>query len=419
MKEDYELWCKSRDWDLGPCIKPKDGRETHFESIFSKIRTKKFGKMTGSIVKCTSPWHAAIFLSEVQTQYISTNQGHMIFRGQRDSEWGLITTIDRIKEDKDAYKRGLVEQILFATIMANLTTDLICVSKNLNFQLELPLEAYLPIPQHHGIPTPYLDFTADPAVATYFATRNSRDHGSASIYGYYLPQTDSSNKKINMRFVPPFIERPYIQKGIFSDSTFSGDYKQILPPELEVQFPNSSDNSNFEVIQDGTVDMLPKEDDAMLALKDLTAKATTKFLQKHHGKTFTAEMLQNYAASYCKENQDSLRSIYKLELKNPLKFAMRYVELFDDMMFWLCFFPGRKGIGINLSTLDVVTRSNPNLVNLVISIYRWLHANGLDEYEMKNQFSEELISSLHRNGCQYTDHANLNSFLLGSSDRKF
>jgi len=90
-----------------------------------------------------------------------------IFRGQEDSTWRLRTHFHRT---------GRADLVKF------ITEDTPALSKNLSnltthkFNLLDPVEngAFYSLVQHHGYPTPLLDWTHSPFIAAYFAYKNIR-----------------------------------------------------------------------------------------------------------------------------------------------------------------------------------------------------------------------------------------------------
>ncbi len=403
LKNGYESWCASRDWSLGPSIIPKDQNQKILEAAEQQIENlgmNKSGRLfdSGSILEMESPWHAAVFLFHLQSGLIGTNACHMIFRGQKRSSWGLVTSIDRLNNDKDVHSRAYIESVIFSKLMKNLHTDYVSFSANSrwNFELILPLMAYFPVAQHHGIPTPFLDFTADPSVAVFFASRDESEcDETASVYCYKFPFNEGRSDLINMRFVPPFVRRPYLQKGIFAETTFQGDLKEKIPPDLEVRFPIRNSNSQFSVFRGKRINILPDEDEEILILRSYAKAGVSEFNIEHQRQSISVGTILDFANSYCKQNEAILKSIYKNEVADPMKLTARYVDDFEDMMYWFCYYPQNGRLGVNLEALDIVARSNPEIVKMVISFYRWIiemPSKATWHSDEHREFKEQLIN---------------------------
>ena len=97
---------------------------------------------------------------EVATK-LREKDGYDLFRGQVRSEWKPYTSLMRLLEG-DANALGEVRQKMsrfFAWLQA--TPGLSAIAEN--------EDAAIAIAQHYGIPTHFLDFTTEPAVAGFFA----------------------------------------------------------------------------------------------------------------------------------------------------------------------------------------------------------------------------------------------------------
>lgn len=91
------------------------------------------------------------------------------FRGQGDSRWSLKTTLDRRAEFRsDDERRGFVFALLdeFKHEFMQVTTDAV---------LSLEGDALELVARHHGLPSPLLDWTNSPYIATFFAFQHANE----------------------------------------------------------------------------------------------------------------------------------------------------------------------------------------------------------------------------------------------------
>jgi hypothetical protein len=129
-------------------------------------------------------------------------QKRYIFRGQEDNSWRLRSSFHRTgRADLDRY---LVEDIqdLQRTFSA-LTQPIFDLSDALHYA------AFINLAQHHGYPTPMLDWTWSPYVAAFFAFRNARaSKGSGSKVRIYQFDLREWNKLYRASKIAP--ERPNV-----------------------------------------------------------------------------------------------------------------------------------------------------------------------------------------------------------------
>lgn len=96
-------------------------------------------------------------------------QKHFIFRGQEDSTWRLRASFYRSV-------RANLERYLVDDVKDLQKAFSVMTPYPLNLADALHYGAFLNLAQHHGYPTPMLDWTWSPYVAAFFAFRNIRPH---------------------------------------------------------------------------------------------------------------------------------------------------------------------------------------------------------------------------------------------------
>lgn len=134
-----------------------------------------------------------------------TNNQSYIFRGQENPNWKLQTTFHRISEktkiDLSAYMKNIIPKVAYE------------ISSNFNEYYDLTndvnMSSFLAKLQHHGFPTPLLDWTYSPYIAAYFA----------------LKDIDIRNNSID-----------YVNIYIFDFISWSNQYEQLLNLENTGKF---------------------------------------------------------------------------------------------------------------------------------------------------------------------------------------
>ena len=370
-----------REWEYGPNISPRaDGNSDEFKELTRILIANLPGGVRSltpevRVLDLNSPWEASFFLATIQHAIGESHSERLIFRGQKRSKWKLVASVDRLKSEEPIYHRALLEYWFFGSILANLHIDLtLLTGDDTSFKLALPPEAYLPIVQHYGTPSPLLDFTADPAVAVYFASRDAEDFAedTASIYCYRLSSLVTRPELANLRFAPPFFKRPYLQKGVFVEMPAScDDLRLLLKPDIEIRFPILSDNETFRVIREGPVNLEPviKE---MAELQMLAKMGVMDLAFDSDGKEITDDEIAAYVTKYINSIEPKLKRFFKEHLRDPFDYLWTFVDSVEDMLYWLPYHAFDGGLKINLHFLDLVVKSNPQIFRSVITLYEIL-----------------------------------------------
>jgi len=121
----------------------------------------------------------------------------LVFRGQSNSAWKLLTTLDRYI-DRDMSLEEYYKIISVSKPQIETFTDRrweipsrseyiknICNSGFRGSDIQTPVYEYMAYLRHHGFPSPLLDWTRSPYLAAFFAFNQIvSEVGSVSIYAY-------------------------------------------------------------------------------------------------------------------------------------------------------------------------------------------------------------------------------------------
>jgi hypothetical protein len=144
----------------------------------------------------------------------STTAGGLIFRGQADSEWGLVTSLERIAGSQTSlmsyYRKALcclpqVEAFIGKTWEIPTYEEYgdICKSYDKlsikSFELGLEFLIYL---RHHGFPSPFLDWSRSPHIASFFAFQEANPpKGYVSIFCFLETMGHGKGGGSNQSFI--------------------------------------------------------------------------------------------------------------------------------------------------------------------------------------------------------------------------
>jgi len=177
-----------------------------------------------------------------------------VFRGQGDSAWPLRTSFHRSnKKNLEQYTSTSVPEAYQA--LANKLTDKLDLSKRAD------LWTFMSHLQHHGYPTPLLDWTESAWVAAYFAFENApvRPDGLVRIYAFdragwqaMLQQEELTMTRPHLSFLKNIVargnDRAGPQKSIFTVTNVDDIEAHIIATEqrhnrrflFAIDIPNSA-----------------------------------------------------------------------------------------------------------------------------------------------------------------------------------
>jgi len=145
------------------------------------------------------------FKSEID-DFTSDNPG-WFYRGQTDPMWSLKTTYHRIVEsvrpDFLTYLSSIVPEVHYLSEAS--------LGEAIDLQDQGEYAAFLTLIQHHGFPTPILDWTYSPYVAAFFAFRDvkpfEKNEYEVKIFAFNSQQWQALYPKANnLNHQAPFID---------------------------------------------------------------------------------------------------------------------------------------------------------------------------------------------------------------------
>jgi hypothetical protein len=342
-----------------------------------------------SLYEVPSPWHAALILESLQHHLCMRNQ-RAVFRGQENSDWKISSSISGrgVNTQVENFKAKLFCDIL-SEMSFNFTTVISPGSGRLD--LSVPQSSYLAAAQHYGISTDLVDFTSDPAVAVFFASCAVSPTQTSSVFVFSLEDAVESGCEIIIP--PPFVERLHTQRGFFlrhSDASVPWEgSKDVI---CEVRFPCAYDFRPFSVVREGRrIDLLKSSlpMDAILSIVNETVASLpigSTPESQYHQILFSASQ--------------NLKSKFEDFYREPTLWWGKYVDLFEDMLYWTVYLPGqnfpaKNPLAINREILNNIVHSNPGLISSIIQLYKWMLKDGNLRFpaEMK-PFIEEVVALL-------------------------
>ncbi len=169
-----------------------------------------------------SAWDAGVFLlwtTRFFAEYESP--GAPIFRGQRDPNWPVVSSIYRTA---NANRTPLDA---FCGAMAGVTWEEVTDASR---------ATYIASAQHYGLETSLLDFTTDPLIAIYFASLGATE--GSQVVVYWLSFNLALSLGVSLVLAPPWVRRHHIQRGLFLDIELDLKpvcYRILFPVSAEFQ----------------------------------------------------------------------------------------------------------------------------------------------------------------------------------------
>lgn len=157
-------------------------------------------------------------------QHLQNLGSEWIFRGQRESAWGLTTSLEReaLGESSEAVEQKMLRE---------------CRRRAHHFlpSHHLPSDSildWLALMQHHGAPTRLLDWTRSPFVAAFFALEKSQPHGSCAVWCLNADWCTSASRSVLGRFdssLSPTCDLS--EPAVFEKHVLPGMRRLVIPVE--------------------------------------------------------------------------------------------------------------------------------------------------------------------------------------------
>jgi len=177
------------------------------------------------------------------------------FRGQSDSNHAIETTLDRQRKFRDDAERNDTIDILLSEFKKE------AIRTGLAFSHLPDGDALELLARHHGLPSPLLDWTESPFIASYFAFEGATRTGSSAVAVWVfdrarLPTSSSGISLIDDVERIRFNRRALQQRGVFMRvATMNRTVDQLLIGALtKFEILATSRNEALSELSEATID---------------------------------------------------------------------------------------------------------------------------------------------------------------------
>lgn len=411
-----------RDQTVGPFTKVENYNKQIFELViegWKKVFSENPNFPLEGVIEVKSPWHAALLLEDINYHFLSKKQ-RLIFRGQSNSDWNIISSIHRESDEFTADDR-LIESVksqVFADILAALSFNSISTvnvhlqQDEINAQsllvpkLRVTPRSYIAAAQHYGIPTNLIDWTPDPAVATFFAALAAKKSKCKTASIYVLSVQEVIENNFEILIPPPFIERLHLQRGFFIRADKKNENANTLKDLcfIEIRFPTDFYFDKFEVIRRGlgVVNLLPEYPMAE-ELKAVADNIARSFFHKVNGTLSYKFMLPQEYNNLIFLSTGKIRAHFNSLYNNYYEFWDDYLLKFEEILFWTCYKELGEDIYLDEQIYQKILYDNHDLAYSVITLWkeylaeensRW-EKERLDRIKLFVQAADEFVKNFN------------------------
>jgi hypothetical protein len=174
------------------------------------------------------------FTELLETDFFNRPNTHLVFRGHRRFDWGLMPTLARIPES------GIIDKKLADSQLAHFKRAVRGRLNDNSLVINGEEDELWSVGQHHGLMTPLLDWTYSPYVALFFAfaredSENEQDNPYRAIY--VLNKTFVADDELcpDLRMYEPKKDdhgRLVNQAGLFTFSPYDSTIENTLTNTL-------------------------------------------------------------------------------------------------------------------------------------------------------------------------------------------
>lgn len=343
----YSAYYGQRHWH-GPYALPDQRRlrrARHIKEGLAAIVGATSTTQEGHL-RVASAWHAAVLLAQIQHQLLETGQ-HLVFRGQAVKSWKLCTSLERAPDKQQAARAFQA----FSILMGHAWSDA-------HAGVALPASAHPAVAQHYGIPTNLLDFTADPNIAVQFANDLRHDGETAQVF--ILPLASAEKVGATIHLPPPFVTRLHNQLGIFVHVENAASIRGHLST---IEFPIVKSYGSFIARRGGRqVKLLPRSAWLVKAAGWSKRWAASKTRPLPFDEAAHAELFRAFHRDIGYPPFATQAFGYELQLA-------AWIDCLDQLINWLAISIKDHQQYCNLNALQLIVKSNPELLDLAISLF--------------------------------------------------